>query len=64
MIGSRRRDRCVASGDSISDEPLFALLDHTVAVNASSAFGMAAATHYRGNDMRAAYECGRRLLDR
>jgi phosphoserine phosphatase len=56
-------ERCVAYGDSMSDEPLFALLDHTVAVNASATLEQMAAVSYRGDNMWAAYQCGRRLLD-
>jgi phosphoserine phosphatase len=56
-------DRCVAYGDSLSDEPLFALLDRTVAVNASPALEQVAAARYRGTDLWPAYRCGRRLLD-
>lgn len=54
---------CVAYGDSMSDQPLFAALDHTVAVNADPALEAAARVTYRGHDLRGAYDKGRTLLD-
>lgn len=60
-IGTRA---CVAYGDSTSDEPLFAHLEHTVAVNASPRVEAAASVAYRGADLREAYAHGRTLLDR
>ena len=55
-------DACVAYGDSVSDEPLFDHLDHTVAVNASPRIAAAASVAYRGDDLREAYAHGRALL--
>lgn len=57
-------ERCVAYGDSLSDEPLFRVLDHTVGVNPSPALAAIAAATYVGRDLRVAYEIGRSLLDR
>jgi phosphoserine phosphatase len=54
---------CVAYGDSRSDEPLFAHLDHTVAINASPAVEALARVAYRGDDLRVPYAAARRLLD-
>jgi phosphoserine phosphatase len=54
---------CVAYGDSTSDEPLFAHLERTVAVNASPALESVARVAYRGHDLREAYALGRSLLD-
>jgi phosphoserine phosphatase len=56
-------DRCVAFGDSWSDAALFRTLVHTVAVNADDHLLDLAATTYRGDDLWAAYELGRALLD-
>lgn len=42
----------VAYGDSMSDLPLFAALDNTVAVHADPALEVAARITYRGNDLR------------
>jgi phosphoserine phosphatase len=56
-------DRCVAFGDSMSDAPLFRALRHTVAVNADDHLLDLAAAHYTGDDLWAAYELGRSLLD-
>jgi|HigsolmetaAR201D_1030396.scaffolds.fasta_scaffold18986_2 phosphoserine phosphatase len=56
-------ERCVAFGDSMSDAPLFRMLRHTVAVNADEHLRDLAAVHYTGDDLWAAYELGRRLLD-
>ncbi|MET3961186.1 phosphoserine phosphatase [Marmoricola sp. OAE513] len=53
---------CVAYGDSLSDEPLFRVLENTVAVNPSPALAGIAAEVYRGRDLREAYALGRRLL--
>lgn len=53
---------CVAYGDSLSDEPLFRLLQHTVGVNPSPALAELAATTYVGTDLREAYRLGRELL--
>ena len=57
-------EACVAYGDSMSDEPLFAHLEHTVAVNASPRVEAVASVAYRGDDLREAYAHGRALLDR
>lgn len=53
---------CVAYGDSVSDQPLFAALDNTVAVNADPSLEAAARVAYRGNNLRVAYAEGRKLL--
>jgi phosphoserine phosphatase len=53
---------CVAYGDSLSDEPLFAHLPNTVAVNAAPAVEALARVAYRGDDLREAYARGRDLL--
>jgi len=57
------RSACVAYGDSMSDIPLFAVLENTVAVNADPAVEQAARVAYRGEDLREAYAQGRELLD-
>lgn len=57
------RGACVAYGDSMSDLPLFAVLENTVAVNADAALERAARVAYRGEDLREAYAHGRALLD-
>ncbi|MGH2893832.1 MAG: HAD family hydrolase [Solirubrobacteraceae bacterium] len=57
------RSACVAYGDSMSDLPLFAVLQNTVAVNADTALERAARVAYRGEDLREAYAHGRALLD-
>jgi phosphoserine phosphatase len=57
------KSACVAYGDSFSDLPLFADLDHTVAINASEALEATAKVAYRGEDLREAYAQGRALLD-
>ena len=57
------RHACVAYGDSMSDLPLFAVLENTVAVNADSELERAARVVYRGEDLREAYAHGRSLLD-
>lgn len=49
----------VALGDSLSDEPLFAELTETVAVNASMALQNISKYHYNGNSILEAYK----LLD-
>lgn len=54
---------CVAYGDSLSDEPLFRMLQHTVGVNPSPALAELAATTYVGTDLREAYRLGRELLN-
>jgi phosphoserine phosphatase len=56
-------DRCVAFGDSMSDAPLFRAISHTVAVNADDHLLDLAAAKYTGDDLWAAYELGRSLLD-
>jgi phosphoserine phosphatase len=56
-------DRCVAFGDSWSDAPLFRTLTHTVAVNADDHLLDLAVATYVGDDLWAAYELGRSLLD-
>jgi phosphoserine phosphatase len=61
-LGLPRR-ACVAYGDSMSDLPLFAVLENTVAVNADSELERAARVTYRGEDLREAYAHGRTLLD-
>ena len=53
---------CVAYGDSTSDVELFRELRRTVAVNATPATKVLAATSYDGHDMWDAYQIGRRLL--
>ena len=55
---------CVAYGDSMSDQPLFAHLDNTVAVNADPDLEAIARVAYRGGDLREAYAHGRGLLER
>lgn len=57
------RSACVAYGDSMSDIPLFAVLENTVAVNADVALESTARVAYRGGDLREAYAHGRALLD-
>jgi phosphoserine phosphatase len=57
------REACVAYGDSMSDLPLFAVLQNTVAVNADSALERTARVVYRGEDLREAYAHGRALLE-
>ncbi|MCD2196711.1 haloacid dehalogenase-like hydrolase [Actinomycetospora endophytica] len=54
---------CVAYGDSRSDEPLFAHLTHTIAVNADPVVEALARVTYRGDDLREPYAQARRLLD-
>jgi phosphoserine phosphatase len=56
------RSACVAYGDSMSDLPLFAVLQNTVAVNGDAALEHAARVAYRGEDLREAYAQGRALL--
>ena len=55
---------CVAYGDSASDIPLFRDLKNTVAVNGTDSLREVAAASYEGDDLRGAYEAGRRLLER
>lgn len=57
------RRACVAYGDSMSDLPLFAVLENTVAINGDSELERAARVAYRGEDLREAYAHGRALLD-
>ena len=57
------REACVAYGDSMSDLPLFGVLENTVAVNADPALEQRARIAYRGDDLREAYAHGRALLD-
>jgi phosphoserine phosphatase len=57
------RAACVAYGDSMSDIPLFGVLENTVAVNADPALEQAARVAYRGEDLREAYAQGRALLE-
>ena len=47
----------------MSDVPLFAVLENTVAVNADPALERAARVAYRGDDLREAYAHGRAMLD-
>ena len=47
----------------MSDEPLFAHLPNTVAVNADPTVEALARVAYRGEDLREAYAHGRDLLD-
>ncbi len=56
------RAACVAYGDSMSDLPLFAVLENTVAVNADPALERTARVAYRGEDLREAYAHGRAML--
>ena len=56
-------DDCVAYGDSSSDEPLFELLNHSVAMNASESLRTISRKQYDGWDLREAYELSRQLLD-
>ncbi|MFB7280216.1 HAD family hydrolase [Streptomyces hydrogenans] len=58
------RDSCVAYGDSGSDVPLFSVLRHTVAVNATPGLRALAAAGYEGDDLRVAYALGRELRAR
>jgi phosphoserine phosphatase len=58
------RRACVAYGDSLSDLPLFAELDNTVAVNADATLERIAGVVYRGEDLTHAYAHGRALLQR
>ncbi len=46
---------CVAYGDSLSDLPLFAKLDHTVAINASAQLRALSRHHYSGDSLWEAY---------
>lgn len=55
---------CVAYGDSMSDLPLFGVLENTVAVNADERLEQVAAVTYRGDNLRDAYELARELLAR
>ncbi len=55
---------CVAYGDSMSDLPLFGVLENTVAVNADESLERVAAVAYRGENLLEAYELARELLAR
>jgi phosphoserine phosphatase len=55
---------CVAYGDSMSDLPLFGVLENTVAVNADEKLERIAAVAYRGDSLLEAYEMARGLLAR
>ncbi|HLI60673.1 MAG TPA: HAD-IB family phosphatase [Solirubrobacteraceae bacterium] len=54
---------CVAYGDSMSDLPLFGVLENTVAVNADPELERLAAAAYRGPSLVEAYAMARALLD-
>jgi phosphoserine phosphatase len=56
--------QCVAYGDSMSDLPLFGVLENTVAVNADEGLEQVAAVAYRGESLLEAYAIARELLDR
>nr|WP_225953755.1 haloacid dehalogenase-like hydrolase [Kibdelosporangium phytohabitans] len=56
------RSRCIAYGDSMSDEPLFRHLDMTVAVNADHHLQGLATTCYQGNNLAEAYDLARALI--
>ncbi|HEY9390696.1 MAG TPA: haloacid dehalogenase-like hydrolase [Mycobacteriales bacterium] len=56
------RNACVAYGDSMSDAPLFAVLRHTVAVNADIHLRQLGNLHYDGDDLRQAYRGVREML--
>jgi phosphoserine phosphatase len=55
---------CVAYGDSMSDLPLFGLLENTVAVNADEDLERVAAIAYRGDNLLEPYALARELLAR
>lgn len=55
---------CVAYGDSMSDLPLFGVLENTVAVNADEGLERIAAVAYRGDSLLDAYALARKLLGR
>lgn len=55
------RDQCIAYGDSLSDQPLFATLRRTVAVNATPALRAIAAITYDGDSLLEAWTRGRDL---
>lgn len=55
---------CVAYGDSMSDLPLFGVLENTVAVNADEDLERVAAIAYRGDSLLDAYALARKLLAR
>jgi phosphoserine phosphatase len=55
---------CVAYGDSMSDLPLFGVLENTVAVNADEKLERVSAVAYRGDSLLEAYEMARGLLAR
>lgn len=56
--------RVTACGDSMSDEPLFAQLRHTVAVNATPALASLAECTYVGTNLWAAYCTARAAMAR
>jgi phosphoserine phosphatase len=58
------RADCAAYGDSMSDAPLFSVLDVTVAVNADHHLEDLASLRYNGSDLRAPYRLVRDLLDK
>lgn len=53
------RSRCVAYGDSRSDYPLFATLQHTVAINATPDLNGISRHQYHGEDLWDAYSIAR-----
>ncbi|WP_223205421.1 HAD family hydrolase [Gordonia jinghuaiqii] len=55
-------ENCVAYGDSSSDLDLFRWLPNSVAVNSDPVIAELATDRYLGEDIREAYEIGRRLL--
>lgn len=57
------RAQCMAYGDSTSDAPLFAALEHTVAVNATPALAAISSCQYRGDDLWDAYVALRATRD-
>ncbi|MFC7966788.1 MULTISPECIES: HAD family hydrolase [Streptomyces] len=56
------REACAAYGDSVSDVPLFRVLEHTVAVNADATLRGLARHRYDGDDLGAAYRLARSSL--
>lgn len=56
------RGRCLAYGDSASDLPLFDVLTHTLAVNATPALRATAAAIWDGTDLRGAYQMARTMI--
>jgi len=53
---------CVAYGDSMSDLPLFGVLENTVAINADANLEQVASVAYRGDSLLEAYALARDLL--